>query len=205
MTARRGRRRPAGGVSEEIRRRHGWLELLQTSGPFLTLPVVHRVFPDGLPAVPAIQRAEVRAMVAEMLDSHGATRHAMISTMLRDILGWQHHLRIDTEVPDNLAEPVPEHGLVVRPDFGFYAENADGDADFGYEMTTTRSPAWPKTTPTTPILTKTATSRTRTMSAPTQGMRPGVHGSSSACTCRGARIRLPERRPEAGQPAVWNG
>jgi hypothetical protein len=125
------RRRASGGVSEEIRRRHGWLELLQASGPFLTLPVVHRVFPDGLPPVPAAQRAEVRAAVAGMLDSHGATRHAVIATMLRDVLDWQHHLRIDTEIPDALAEPVPGHGLMLRPDFGFYAEASpdDGDGD----------------------------------------------------------------------------
>ena len=126
VSRRRGRRRQSGGVGEEIRRRHGWLELLQTSGPFLTLPVVHRVFPDGLPPVAVAQRAEVRAAVAEMLDSHGASRHAMIETMLRDILDWQHHLRIDTQIPDSLAEPVPEHGLVVRPDFAFHAED-DGD------------------------------------------------------------------------------
>src|SRR5258708_37364345 len=92
------RRRPAGGVGEEIRRRHGWLELLQSSGPFLTLPVVHRVFPDGLPPVPVAKRAEVRAAVAEMLDSHGASRHAMTETMLRTILDWQHHLQIDTQL-----------------------------------------------------------------------------------------------------------
>ena len=126
VTRRRGRRRQSGGVNEEIRRRHGWLELLQTSGPFLTLPVVHRVFPDGLPPVAVAQRAEVRAAVAEVLDSHGASRHAMIETMLRDILDWQHHLRIDTQIPDSLAEPVPEHGLVVRPDFAFHAEDGDG-------------------------------------------------------------------------------
>src|SRR5215469_6492102 len=85
MVTGRRRRRWGGGVSDEIRRRHGWLELLQTSGPFLTLPVVHRVFPDGLPPVPVAERAEVRALVAEMLDSHGARRHAMITAMLRDI------------------------------------------------------------------------------------------------------------------------
>jgi hypothetical protein len=128
VSRRRRRRRQSGGVSEEIRRRHGWLELLQTSGPFLTLPVVHRVFPDGLPPVEVAQRAEVRAAVTEMLDSHGASRHAMIETMLRNILDWQHHLRIDTEIPDSLAEPVPEHGLVVRPDFAFYAEDG-GDGN----------------------------------------------------------------------------
>ncbi|MHB1595852.1 MAG: Eco57I restriction-modification methylase domain-containing protein [Streptosporangiaceae bacterium] len=121
------RRRPAGGVSEEIRRRHAWLELLQTSGPFLTLPVVQRAFPDGLPSVPADKRAEIRAAVAGMLDDRGATRHAVIETTLRDILDWQDHLRIDTEIPDTLAEPVPGHAVLLRPDFGFYAETSGAD------------------------------------------------------------------------------
>jgi hypothetical protein len=128
---RRGRgRRGSGGVSEELRRRHAWLELLQTSGPFLTLPVVHRVFPDGLPPVPIAQRAEVRAAVAGMLDSRGATRHAVIELVLRNVLDWEHHMRLDTEIPDTLAEPVPGHGLLLRPDFGFWAETA-GAADEG--------------------------------------------------------------------------
>jgi hypothetical protein len=104
------------------------LELLQTSGPFLTLPVVQRVFPDGLPPVPATQRAKVRALAADMLDSHGTTRHALITIMLSDVLDWQHHLPLDAEIPDSLAEPVAEHGLLIRPDFGFYAEDP-GDAD----------------------------------------------------------------------------
>jgi hypothetical protein len=47
----------AQGVSEEVRKRHAWLELLQISGPFLTLPVAHRVFPNGLPEVPVARRA----------------------------------------------------------------------------------------------------------------------------------------------------
>jgi hypothetical protein len=85
----RGRARRPGGAGEEIRRQHGWLELLQTSGPFLTLPAVHRAFPDGLAAVPQNQRARVRAMVAQMLDDGGASRHGVIETMLRDVLDWQ--------------------------------------------------------------------------------------------------------------------
>ena len=123
VTRRRGRRRQSGGVSEEIRRRHGWLELLQTSGPFLTLPVVHRVFPNGLPAVAVARAGRGPRAVAQMMDDHGASRHAVIETMLRDVLDWQQHLRIDTQIPDTLTELVAEHGLVVRPDFGFHAED----------------------------------------------------------------------------------
>jgi hypothetical protein len=118
------RARTPGGVGEQIRRRHSWLELLQTSGPFLTLPVVHRVFPNGLPPVPAHDRARLRGLVAAMLDDGGASRHTVIQTMLRDVLDWQDHLRIDDAVPGSLAEPVAEHGVWVRPDLGFYAEDA---------------------------------------------------------------------------------
>ena len=72
--------RTPGGVSEEIRKRHAWLELLQASGPFLTLPVAHRVFPNGLAEVPARHRAKVRGLVAQMMADHGASRHAVIET-----------------------------------------------------------------------------------------------------------------------------
>ena len=112
-------------------RPHGWLELLQTSGPFLTLPVVQRVFGDMLPPVPAKQRAKIRALTADMLDSRGATRHALIQSMLGDVLDWQEHLRIDAGIPDSLAEPVPEYGLLIRPVVGFYADDADNNDSDG--------------------------------------------------------------------------
>src|SRR5258708_15074651 len=69
-------------------------------------------------------------MVAEMLDNGGASRHAVIESMLGDVFDWHQHLRIDTELPDSLAEVVAEHGIIVRPDFGFYAdETGDGEDD----------------------------------------------------------------------------
>ncbi len=125
----RGRTRTPGGVGEEIRRRHSWLELLQTSGPFLTLPVVHRVFPNGLPPVAQHDRARIRGLIAAMLDDGGASRHAVIEIMLRAVLDWQTHLRIDDAVPQTLAKLVTDHGVWVRPDFGFYAEDADDEED----------------------------------------------------------------------------
>ena len=120
-------------ANTEARRRHEWLEVLQTSGPFLTLPVVDRAmpaFPNGVPQTTPQQRARLRALIADMLDSRGASRHTVITTLLDDILGWHERLRIDTAIPDTLAEPIAEHGLFIRPDFGFYTEDeADEEED----------------------------------------------------------------------------
>lgn len=123
--------RAQGGVSEEVRKRHAWLELLQVSGPFLTLPVVHRVFPNGLPAVPVQQRAAVRTLTAQMMDDRGASRHAVITAMLRDVFDWQQHLVIDDAMPRNLTEIVADHGVTLRPDFGYFDEDADDAAADG--------------------------------------------------------------------------
>jgi len=100
---------------------HAWLELLSTSGPFLTLPVVARVFPDGLPAVPVDQRARIRSAVAAMVDGRGASRHQVVAEILRDVLDWDDRLLLDDQVPAVLAEPVIEHGLTLRPTFAFVA------------------------------------------------------------------------------------
>lgn len=121
------RRRHRYSAGEAARRRHGWLELLQTSGPFLTLPVVNRVFPNGLHEVTPRVRSEVRSAAAEALASRGATRHTAIRTVLDLALDWSVHLRVDTDLPDSMREPVPEYGLLLRPDFGFYAESWDDD------------------------------------------------------------------------------
>ena len=122
------RTRTPGGVSEEIRKRHSWLELLQISGPFLTLPVVHRVFPNGLAEVPAQERAKIRGLVAQMMDDRGACRHKVIETLLRDVFDWQQHLVIGDAVPETLTEIVVEHNIPIRPDFGYFDEQAE-DAD----------------------------------------------------------------------------
>jgi hypothetical protein len=118
----------AQGVSEEVRKRHAWLELLQISGPFLTLPVAHRVFPNGLPEVPVARRASVRALVAQMMDDRGASRHAVIANVLRDVFDWQQHLVIDNAMPQTLAEIVADHGVTLRPDFGYFDEAEDDAA-----------------------------------------------------------------------------
>jgi hypothetical protein len=82
--------------------------------------------------VPAQQRAHLRTLVAAMLDDNGASRHAVIEAMLRDVLDWNQHLVIDVGMPQTLVEIVAEHGITIRPDFGFFAdddESAENDED----------------------------------------------------------------------------
>ncbi|OJF10752.1 hypothetical protein BG844_30280 [Couchioplanes caeruleus subsp. caeruleus] len=69
-------------------------------------------------------RAAVRAAVADMLEGKGTNRRTVVSQMLRDVLDWGDHLRMDHEIPAALAEPVPDHGLTLTADFGFYAEDS---------------------------------------------------------------------------------
>jgi hypothetical protein len=116
------RRSHPGGRAGQARHRHSWLELVQTTGPFLTLPVVDRVLPDGPPAVPRAHRAQLRTLVDDMLADPGTYRERLIETMLANVLGWGDHLRLRHELPDILAEPVPDHADIVRPTFGFYDE-----------------------------------------------------------------------------------
>ncbi|MGO8958835.1 MAG: Eco57I restriction-modification methylase domain-containing protein [Streptosporangiaceae bacterium] len=96
--------------------------------------MAHRVFPNGLPEVPVQRRAAVRALVAQMMDDRGASRHAVITNMLRDVFDWQQHLVIDDAIPQTLAEIVADHGVTLRPDFGYFDEAEDDraeDADSG--------------------------------------------------------------------------
>ena len=103
-------------------RRQGWLDLLQQSGPFLTVPVADRVWPTGLPTVPEPVRAQLRYDVAELLATGGTSRPDLTRTVLQAALGWGDALVEGATIPAALTEVVAEHGAVVRPDFAFHAE-----------------------------------------------------------------------------------
>ncbi|HEY5857374.1 MAG TPA: DNA methyltransferase [Aldersonia sp.] len=110
-----------------MRKAHGWLELLQTSGPFLTMPVLTRVFGDTMPAVPTATRAQVRVDAETMLRSHGDARREFIDTVLDDVLDWGPR-RAD-ELPEAMTAPVAEHNQLVRADFAFRVEQAAADEE----------------------------------------------------------------------------
>ena len=110
-------------------RRHGWLDLLQQSGPFVTVPVADRVWPAGLPTVPAPVRAQLRFAMAELLDGGGMSQAELAQAVLVDTLGWADALKEGPDIPAAMTEVVTENGVVLRPDFGFYAEPEDTDDD----------------------------------------------------------------------------
>jgi hypothetical protein len=137
--------------------RHAWLELLQSSGPFLTLPVAERVWPTGLPAVPVSTRAGVRNALDTLLASGStAARAGLAATVFGDALEWGDRLVTGTDLPAALAEPVPEHGVTLRPDFAFYEEEpaeelpeelSDDEPDGDDEVGTAEAPAAPADNP----------------------------------------------------------
>jgi hypothetical protein len=110
-------------ASTAAARRHAWLELLQQSGPFLTVPVADRIWPTGLPAVPQPVRAGLRVAVSELLDQSGTTRDELARRVLCDALGWGNALVEGADLPAALSETVPEHGVLIRPDFAFHIED----------------------------------------------------------------------------------
>ncbi|MCY1654369.1 hypothetical protein OVA20_07610 [Streptomyces sp. SL294] len=115
------------GVTEEIRARHAWLELLQTSGPFLALPVVHEALPNGLTEVPKETRALVRVRVEQMMSDGGVSRRNVVHAVLHNALDWQDNLLIDDGIPASLAVAQAGLGTPLRPDFAFRTDVVGGD------------------------------------------------------------------------------
>ncbi|MEW1959568.1 DNA methyltransferase [Kineococcus sp. NPDC059986] len=130
------RRRRSYGAGEAARKRHAWLESVRVSGLFLSVPVLERVFPDGYPAVPSDARAATRRAVNDYLDvssgqgggKDSVLRHRLVETVLREALDWGPYLVQGNDLPSVLAEPVADHGIVLRPDFAFRAAPEEASA-----------------------------------------------------------------------------
>ncbi|MFS0912355.1 DNA methyltransferase, partial [Microbacterium sp. 179-I 3D2 NHS] len=105
MARRPARNRPAKSAADLHR---AWLELVDTEGPFLAIPALKRVWPEGMP-----QLAEARKAVLSdarktfesawegydrspkpdtALDAYRSARDKWIETVLRDVAGWAESL-----------------------------------------------------------------------------------------------------------------
>ncbi|MBU6529760.1 Eco57I restriction-modification methylase domain-containing protein [Streptomyces mayonensis] len=112
------------------RRQHQeWLDLTEVSGPFLTMPVLLRAWPQ-LDTLEKDERARLRAHHADWQTDTVAGRDAWVVYVLRRLLGWDDALTFregDSEHHglDRLTLRVAEHNTEVRPDFALVEPGTD--------------------------------------------------------------------------------
>src|SRR5262245_58413320 len=107
-----------------IARHHAeWLSLVETSGPFLSLPVLARVFPQGLDAPDPALAKDLRLAFEEWeADRDGphpdpAIHHAWARFVLQDVLEFPDEVLAEGQaIPPGLSARMAEHGETLRPD-----------------------------------------------------------------------------------------
>ncbi|GAA3504985.1 hypothetical protein GCM10019016_120980 [Streptomyces prasinosporus] len=112
------------------RRQHQeWLDLTEVSGPFLTMPVLLRAWPQ-LDALEKDERARLRARHADWQTDTVAGRDEWVAYVLRRLLGWDDALTFrqgeaEHHGLDRLTLRVAEHNTEVRPDFALVEPGTD--------------------------------------------------------------------------------
>jgi hypothetical protein len=90
-----------------------WLTLVDPDGAFLTTTELAAVFPHGFEPMPADQRTELRARVADLGPMRRPIRSAHVA--LGTALDWDDQL-VDAGIPSAASARAPEHGIQLRPD-----------------------------------------------------------------------------------------
>ena len=93
-----------------------WLSLVETTGVFLTVPVVKRVFPNGVDPIAPDLRSEVRLRLSAPPHTQ-AEATGWIRWVLNDLLGLRAMLLDGPAVPDRATHLVTEQGVLLRPEF----------------------------------------------------------------------------------------
>jgi hypothetical protein len=112
------------------RRQHQeWLDLTEVSGPFLTMPVLLRAWPQ-LDTLEKDERARLRARHADWQTDTTAGRDEWVAYVLRRLLGWDDALTFrqgesEHHGLDRLTLRVAEHNTEVRPDFALVEPGTD--------------------------------------------------------------------------------
>lgn len=101
-----------------------WLSLVEVSGPFLSLPVLLRVFPQGLDARDPVQAKALRDAYDEWQKSPTAPgrQRGWILHVLTNLLGYPLELITKGQtLPAGLEANVAQMGETLRPDFALVA------------------------------------------------------------------------------------
>jgi len=103
---------------------HEWLNLIEISGPFLAVPVLRDVFPQGLEALTSGRPQRLRRTYEEWREAVDmddldlpALHAAWVDEVLVSALEMDGGvLRRNATLPERLTVSMPEHGVTVTPD-----------------------------------------------------------------------------------------
>lgn len=108
-----------------VTRHHAdWLSLVEVSGPFVSLPVLQKVFPQGLEGRDPAQAKVLRAAYEEWQDNPTAPgkQRAWVMHVLISVLGYpENQIAEGQTLPAGLEANMPEMGETLRPDFALVA------------------------------------------------------------------------------------
>jgi hypothetical protein len=102
-----------------------WLSLVEVSGPFVSLPVLQRVFPQGLDARDPAQAKALRAAYETWQDNPQAPgqHRAWLLHVLTQLLSYpEQRISEGQTLPAGLEANMPEMGETLRPDFALLDE-----------------------------------------------------------------------------------
>lgn len=113
-----------------IARHHAeWLSLVETSGPFLSMPVLLRAFPQGLDTRESDRASRLREVYEEWLDrkDEPAIHRTWVHHVLRDLLEYPSDLLAEGQaIPPGLESMQPQFGETLRPDWVLKHRDASG-------------------------------------------------------------------------------
>lgn len=101
-----------------------WLSLVEVSGPFVSLPVIQRVFSHGLDPRDPAQAKALRASYDEWQDNPTAPgkQHTWVMHVLTNLLGYPAGLLAEGQrIPAGTEANMPEMSETLRPDFALLA------------------------------------------------------------------------------------
>lgn len=108
-----------------------WLSLVEVSGPFVSLPVIQRVFPHGLDPRDPAQAKALRAAYDEWQDNPTAPgkQHTWVMHVLTDLLGYPPDLLAEGQrIPAGTEANIPEMSETLRPDFALVGPSGSDTA-----------------------------------------------------------------------------